>query len=49
MPNKTIVAMGCVTAVIITCIFQDIDGVIVASGIAAIAGLGGFALGKLTK
>ncbi len=49
MPSKTIVAIGAVAAIIITCIIKDINGAIVGSGIAAIAGLGGYALGKIRK
>lgn len=49
MPNKTIVAMACVTAIIITCIIKDIDGYLVFTGVSLIAGLGGFALGKRKK
>lgn len=49
MPNKTIVAMACVTAIIITCLFRGINGTIVGAGVAAIAGLGGYAIGKVKK
>lgn len=49
MPNKTIVAIGVVGAIIITCIFKDINGAIVGAGVAAIAGLGGYAIGKAKK
>jgi LPXTG-motif cell wall-anchored protein len=49
MPNKTIVAMACVTAIIITCVFNNLNGFIVAIGVGAISGLGGFALGKRKK
>ncbi|MBA7634558.1 hypothetical protein ES703_42144 [subsurface metagenome] len=49
MPSKTIVAIIAVAAIIITCIFKDIDGAIVGAGVAAIAGLGGYAIGKLKK
>jgi len=45
MPNKTIVAIGCVTAIIIACIIKGIDGYLVFTGVAVISGLGGFAIG----
>lgn len=49
MPNKTIVAIGALTAIIITCIFNNIDGAIVGIGVAAIAGLGGYIAGRVRK
>ena len=49
MPNKTIVAIVAVAVIIITCIIKNIDGAIVGTGVAAIAGLGGYAVGKLKK
>ncbi len=49
MPSKTIVAIVAVTAIIITCIIKDIDGAIVGTGVAAIAGLGGYAIGRVKK
>ena len=49
MPNKTIVAIAAVTAIIITCIIKNIDGAIVGAGVAAIAGLSGYIAGKLKK
>ncbi|GAH09479.1 unnamed protein product [marine sediment metagenome] len=49
MPNKTIVAMACVTAISITCILNGLNGFIVAISVGSISGLGGFALGKLKK
>lgn len=49
MINKTIVAMVCITAILIACIFNDIDGLIIGGGVAAVAGLGGWAAGKFTK
>ncbi|MBA7587566.1 hypothetical protein ES708_29597 [subsurface metagenome] len=49
MPNKTIVAIAAVTAIIITCIVKDIDGAIVGAGVAAIAGLGGCIAGRVKK
>ncbi|GAI72501.1 unnamed protein product [marine sediment metagenome] len=49
MPSKTIVALICITIIIVTCIFRDIDGAVVGTGVAAIAGLGGYAIGKSKK
>lgn len=49
MPNKTIVAIVAIAAIIIACIFKNIDGAIVGVGIAAIAGLGGYAYGRVKK
>lgn len=49
MPNKTIVAIGCITAILITALIMSIDGVLVASGLAILAGLGGYAIGKVKK
>lgn len=49
MPNKTIVAIGAIAAIVISCIFNNIDGAIVGVGVAAIAGLGGYAAGKRKK
>lgn len=49
MPNKTIVAIGCITAIIITCIFKDMNGALIGSGVAIIAGLAGYAAGKIKK
>lgn len=49
MPNKTIVAIGALAAIIITCIIKNIDGAIISIGAAAIAGLGGYIAGKVKK
>jgi hypothetical protein len=49
MPNKTIVAIGAIVAILITCIIKDINGAIIGAGVAAIAGLGGYAVGRLKK
>jgi hypothetical protein len=46
MPNETIVAIGAITIIIVSCMFKNIDGAIVGAGVAAIAGLGGYAIGK---
>lgn len=49
MPSKTIVAIVCVTAIVITCVICGVDGYLVGIGLMAISGLGGFALGKYRK
>ena len=49
MPDKTIVAIGSIAAISITCIFCGVNGYLVGLAVAAIAGLGGFALGKYRK
>lgn len=49
MPNKTLVAIGAVTTIIIICLLKDINGALVGSGLAIIAGLGGYAFGKIKK
>ncbi|MBA7576227.1 hypothetical protein ES708_18066 [subsurface metagenome] len=49
MPNKTIVAIVAVAAIIITCIIKNIDGAIVGIGCTLIAGLGGYIAGRVKK
>jgi len=49
MPSKTIIAIGALTVIIVSCIFKNIDGAIVGAGVAAIAGLGGYAIGKFKR
>lgn len=46
MPTKTIVAIVCITALLIVALLKDVDGVLLGSGIAVLAGLGGYAAGK---
>lgn len=46
MPSKTIVAMICITALLIIALLKGIDGVLLASGMAALTGLGGYELHK---
>lgn len=48
MPNKTIVAIICVTTLLGIAIWKDIDGALLSTGIAVIAGLGGYAIAKAT-
>jgi len=43
------VAIGAIAAIIITCIIKNVDGVVVATGVAAISGLGGYIAGKVKK
>lgn len=49
MPNKTIVAIGAITALLITALLQGIDGVLLGSGLVILGGLGGYAMGKKQK
>ena len=49
MPNKTIVAMLCVTILVACALFLGINGAALAAGVAVIAGLGGYVTGKTTK
>lgn len=46
MPSKTIIAIVCITLLLIVALLKNIDGVLLASGITIIAGLGGYAAGK---
>lgn len=47
MPHKTLVAIGCLTAIAITALIKEIDTWILISCVGAISGLGGFALGRV--
>ena len=49
MSNKTIVAIVCVAILLGIALLRGIDGAALASGIAVIAGLGGYAAGKVMK
>lgn len=49
MPTKTIVAITAITILAALAIIKGIDSGILAGSIAAIAALGGYALGKATK
>lgn len=49
MPSKTIVAIIAIALLLGAAILKDINGVLLASGIAIIAGLGGFVAGKVKK
>lgn len=44
--NKTIVATICIAILLALALWRGIDGALLSAGIAAIAGLGGYALGK---
>ncbi|MBA7659132.1 hypothetical protein ES703_67097 [subsurface metagenome] len=49
MPSKTIVAMVCITILLVTALIMGVNGVLLAGGVAALAGLGGYAKGKTSK
>lgn len=49
MPNTTIVAIGAITAIVITALIMGVNGWLVFSSCSLIAGLGGFILGKVKK
>lgn len=49
MPSKTIVAIGALTAILITCIVKGIDGYLIFSIGGMIATLGGIAAIKAKK
>lgn len=46
---KAIFAMGCIAAIEITMLIMGINGQIATLVVGAIAGLGGFAIGKMAK
>ena len=46
---KACVAMGCVTIIEVYAISQGIDGTALAAVVAALTGLGGYAIGKKKK
>jgi hypothetical protein len=50
MLNKTCLAIVCITAIEVVALWRGIDGKLMGAAIAALAGLGGFAVGKyITK
>lgn len=49
MPSKTIVSLICITIILGLAIYKDIDGVLLAGGLALLAGLGGYAIHRVTK
>ena len=49
MSWKIIIAMVCVTSVLITALLLGHNGVLMASGISAITGLAGYGVGRATK
>lgn len=49
MPSKTIVAMLCITLLAAIALLKNIDGLLLAGVVTAVAGLGGFAAGKFRK
>lgn len=46
MLSKTIVAIICITFLLIIALFLNIDGALLSTGIALIAGLAGYAVAK---
>ena len=49
MPSKTIIALICITILLAIALLKGIDGTLLAAGIAAIAGLGGWTAAKIIK
>lgn len=49
MPSKTVIAIIATFLLLLTALLKGIDGAVLASGIAVIAGLGGYATGKAVK
>lgn len=49
MPSKTIIAIVTIALLLGLAVWREIDGVLLTSGIAVIAGLGGFVAGKVKK
>lgn len=49
MPGKTYTAIGALAAIAITAIICDFNGIVVIPIVTAIAGLGGYAAGKIRK
>lgn len=49
MPNKTIIAMFCITTLLTVALLKNIDGILLSAGIATLAGLGGWAAHKIKK
>lgn len=48
MPSKTIIAIACITLLLTVALIKGINGVLLSSGLAILAGLGGFTLGRKT-
>ena len=46
MPGKTIVSIIAITALLFTALMLNVNGALLSTGIALIAGLGGYAVGK---
>lgn len=46
MPSKTIVAIICITLLLGIALWQGVNGALLSSGVAVIAGLGGYAVAK---
>lgn len=46
IPRNALMSMLCITTILVVALLKDINGVLLAGGIATLAGLGGFAIGK---
>lgn len=46
MPSKAIVSIICITLLLSLAIWKEINGVLLASGLTLIAGLGGYEVGR---
>lgn len=49
MKIAPLLSILCITALVAAAIAQDINGAVLSSGIAVIAGLGGYTLGRVVK
>lgn len=47
--SKAIVSMLCITALASIALLKGMDGLLLAGAVSALAGLGGFAVGRTTK
>lgn len=47
--NKTIIAMLCITAIILTCVLKGIDGWLAIAGASIVSGLGGYTFRAVRK
>jgi len=49
MPKTTLASILCITLLLAIALLKDIDGTLLSAGIAAVAGLGGWAVHKVKK
>lgn len=49
VPWKVITIAVCITIVLVAALLKGVNGALLASGLSALAGLGGFTLGTLRK